>query len=137
MNQLVLFQVSIEADGDRVECPKSWDWKAMMSVSLMEAMSYGIPVIATNSGGTNELVNGESGILVKQNDSSLNSIRTLKKENEKQKRLNKKYKNKYRKYKSKSKSKSKSSSSDKGCVGLFCKYPSRKGRKKTKKRKKK
>tara|TARA_B100001057_G_C22698915_1_gene890858 strand:- start:585 stop:1076 length:492 start_codon:yes stop_codon:yes gene_type:complete len=39
--------------------------------------------------------------------------------------------------KSKSKSKSKSSSSDKGCVGLFCKYPSRKGRKKTKKRKKK
>ena len=37
-------------------------------VSLMEAMSYGIPVIATNSGGTNELVNGESGILVKQND---------------------------------------------------------------------
>ena len=39
--------------------------------------------------------------------------------------------------KSKSKSKSKSSSSDEGCVGLFCKYPSRKGRKKTKKRKKK
>ena len=38
---------------------------------------------------------------------------------------------------SKSKSKSKSSSSDEDCVGLFCKYPSRKGRKKTKKRKKK
>ena len=45
-------------------------------VSLMEAMSYGIPVIATNSGGTNELVNGESGILVKQNDAEaiLNAI---------------------------------------------------------------
>ena len=38
MNQLVPIQVIIEADGDRVECPKSWDWKAMMSVSLMEAM---------------------------------------------------------------------------------------------------
>lgn len=38
-------------------------------VSLMEAMSYEIPVIATNCGGTKELVDGESGILVKQNDS--------------------------------------------------------------------
>ena len=38
VNQLVLFKISIEADGDRVECPESWDWKAMMSVSLMEAM---------------------------------------------------------------------------------------------------
>ena len=38
---------------------------------------------------------------------------------------------------SKSKSKSKFSSSDEDCVGFFCKYPSRKGRKKTKKRKKK
>ena len=37
-------------------------------VSLMEAMSYGIPVIATDSGGTKELVDGQSGILVKQND---------------------------------------------------------------------
>jgi glycosyltransferase involved in cell wall biosynthesis len=34
----------------------------------MEAMSYGIPVIATDSGGTKELVDGQSGILVKQND---------------------------------------------------------------------
>jgi len=38
MNQLVPIQISIEADGDRVECPESWDWKAMMSVSLLEAM---------------------------------------------------------------------------------------------------
>lgn len=38
-------------------------------VSLMEAMSYEIPVIATDSGGTKELVNNESGILVNQNDS--------------------------------------------------------------------
>lgn len=37
-------------------------------VSLMEAMSYGIPVVATDSGGTRELVDGKSGILVKQND---------------------------------------------------------------------
>jgi glycosyltransferase involved in cell wall biosynthesis len=38
-------------------------------VSLMEAMSYEIPVIATDCGGTKELVDGESGILVNQNDS--------------------------------------------------------------------
>ena len=38
-------------------------------VSLMEAMSYEIPVIATDSGGTRELVDGKSGILVEQNDS--------------------------------------------------------------------
>ena len=38
-------------------------------VSLMEAMSYKIPVIATDCGGTKELVNGQSGILVNQKDS--------------------------------------------------------------------
>ena len=38
-------------------------------VSLMEAMSYEVPVIATDSGGTKELVDNESGILVNQNDS--------------------------------------------------------------------
>ena len=40
-------------------------------VSLMEAMSYEIPVIATDCGGTKELVDGKSGILVKQNDSKV------------------------------------------------------------------
>ena len=43
-------------------------------VSLMEAMSYEIPVIATNCGGTKELVDGESGILVEQNDSEVISV---------------------------------------------------------------
>lgn len=38
-------------------------------VSLMEAMSYSIPVIASNCGGTNELVDGKSGILLSENDS--------------------------------------------------------------------
>lgn len=38
-------------------------------VSLMEAMSYGIPVIATDCGGTKELVDGQSGVLVNQKDS--------------------------------------------------------------------
>jgi len=37
-------------------------------VSLMEAMSYQIPVIATDCGGTKELVDGQSGILVNQRD---------------------------------------------------------------------
>jgi len=38
-------------------------------VSLMEAMSYGIPVIASDCGGTKELVDGQSGILVSEKDS--------------------------------------------------------------------
>lgn len=38
-------------------------------VSLMEAMSYEIPVIATDCGSTRELVDGQSGILINQNDS--------------------------------------------------------------------
>jgi colanic acid/amylovoran biosynthesis glycosyltransferase len=40
-------------------------------VSLMEAMSYEIPVIATDCGGTKELVDGQSGVLVNQNDSEV------------------------------------------------------------------
>ncbi len=39
-------------------------------VSLMEAMSYEIPVVATDCGGTKELVDGQTGILVNQSDSS-------------------------------------------------------------------
>ena len=38
-------------------------------VSLMEAMSYEIPVIATDCGATKELVDGQSGILINQKDS--------------------------------------------------------------------
>lgn len=37
-------------------------------VSLMEAMSYEIPVIATDCGGTKELVDNKSGILINQED---------------------------------------------------------------------
>lgn len=36
-------------------------------VSIMEAMSFGIPVIATDVGGTRELVNNENGILLVAN----------------------------------------------------------------------
>ena len=39
-------------------------------VSLMEAMSYEIPVVATDCGGTKELVDGQTGILVNQGNSS-------------------------------------------------------------------
>lgn len=39
-------------------------------VSLMEAMSYEIPVIATDCGGIKELVDGQTGILVNQNNPS-------------------------------------------------------------------
>jgi colanic acid/amylovoran biosynthesis glycosyltransferase len=48
-------------------------------VSLMEAMSFEIPVIATDSGGTKELVDGRSGLLIQERDpaSIADSIRVL------------------------------------------------------------
>lgn len=36
-------------------------------VSIMEAMSFGLPVIATNVGGTKEIVNNENGRLLNEN----------------------------------------------------------------------
>ncbi len=36
-------------------------------VSIMEAMAFGIPVIATDVGGTAELVNGKNGVLLQAN----------------------------------------------------------------------
>ncbi|MDR4890030.1 glycosyltransferase [Fredinandcohnia sp. QZ13] len=39
-------------------------------VSIMEALSYGIPVMATNVGGTSELVNNENGVLLDANITS-------------------------------------------------------------------
>jgi len=38
-----------------------------LPVSIMEAMSFGIPVIATNVGGTSELVSNKTGCLVDEN----------------------------------------------------------------------
>ena len=60
-------------------------------VSLMEAMSYEIPVIATDSGGTKELVDNESGILVNQNDSEalLNAIISLRNNPEYRRKISK------------------------------------------------
>lgn len=43
-------------------------------VSLMEAMAYSIPVIATDCGGTIELVDENSGILINQNDSEATAL---------------------------------------------------------------
>ena len=37
-----------------------------LPVSIMEAISYGIPVIATNVGGTSEVVNDDLGILIEK-----------------------------------------------------------------------
>jgi glycosyltransferase involved in cell wall biosynthesis len=42
-------------------------------VSIMEAMSYGIPCIATNVGATSEIVNNENGILLDE-DFSINDL---------------------------------------------------------------
>ena len=41
-------------------------------VSIMEAMSFGIPVIATDVGGTREIVNMKNGILLESNPSPKN-----------------------------------------------------------------
>lgn len=41
-----------------------------LPVSVMEAASFGIPIIATNVGGTREIVNDKTGILVKKDISS-------------------------------------------------------------------
>lgn len=38
-----------------------------LPVSIMEAISFGIPIIATNVGGTNEIVNDKTGILIEPN----------------------------------------------------------------------
>lgn len=40
-------------------------------VSIMEAMACSVPVIATDCGGTNELVDGKTGVLINQNNSEL------------------------------------------------------------------
>jgi len=40
-------------------------------VSIMEAMSFGIPVIATNVGGNSEIVNEKNGILLNPNATSI------------------------------------------------------------------
>lgn len=38
-----------------------------LPVSMMEVQSYGIPIIATNVGGVSEIVNSNTGILLKEN----------------------------------------------------------------------
>jgi colanic acid/amylovoran biosynthesis glycosyltransferase len=65
-------------------------------VSLMEAMSYEIPVIATDCGGTKELVDGQSGILINQNDSEdiANAIFKLIDKSEYRKKIGKNGRNK-------------------------------------------
>ncbi|PZC52367.1 hypothetical protein LH53_05140 [Mesotoga sp. TolDC] len=51
-----------------------------LPVSIMEAMSFGIPIMATDVGGTSELVTDETGVLIPGNCSpedvseALNSI---------------------------------------------------------------
>lgn len=57
INAVILSSI-ITADGEKEGIP----------VSLMEAMSYGIPVIATNIGGIPELINNGNGIMVKEKD---------------------------------------------------------------------
>jgi glycosyltransferase involved in cell wall biosynthesis len=47
-------------------------------VSIMEAMSHGIPCIATDAGATNELVNNENGILLENDFSISKLIKSLK-----------------------------------------------------------
>ena len=50
-------------------------------VSIMEAMSFGIPCIATNVGGVNEIVNNKNGYLVEKNFDNDQVIEFIKKYN--------------------------------------------------------
>ena len=47
-------------------------------VSIMEAMSFGIPVIATNVGGNSEIVNDENGYLLKADIKPMELAETIK-----------------------------------------------------------
>jgi glycosyltransferase involved in cell wall biosynthesis len=49
-----------------------------LPVSIMEAISFGIPVIATNVGGTSEIVNEITGILVDVKDTSDKIVNQIK-----------------------------------------------------------
>ena len=49
-----------------------------LPVSIMEAMSYGIPVMATNVGGTAELVNADNGFLWSATVTPENIAQTIK-----------------------------------------------------------
>ena len=41
-----------------------------LPVSMMEAQSFGIPIIATNVGGVSEIINNQTGILIRDNPSN-------------------------------------------------------------------
>lgn len=47
-------------------------------VSIMEAISFGIPIIATDVGGTSEIVNDNSGILLSANPHVFDVVKALK-----------------------------------------------------------
>ncbi len=42
-----------------------------LPISIMEAMAYGIPCLATDVGGVSEIVNSQNGILIEKNSSSI------------------------------------------------------------------
>ncbi|RCW27030.1 glycosyltransferase [Marinilabilia salmonicolor] len=48
-----------------------------LSVSIMEATGYGIPVLATNVGGTNEIVNNSTGILLSEHPEPIEIAQNL------------------------------------------------------------
>lgn len=48
-----------------------------LPVSMMEALSYGIPIVATNVGGVSEIIDPECGILLKANPSGREAAEAL------------------------------------------------------------
>jgi len=48
-----------------------------ISVSIMEAISFGIPVVATNVGGTAEIVNKETGFLIEKDFNPMEVARSI------------------------------------------------------------
>ena len=52
-----------------IDCFINVSFSEGVPVSIMEALSFGIPVIATNVGGVSELVNSSNGFLLSPNPS--------------------------------------------------------------------
>lgn len=50
-----------------IDCLVNLSASEGIPVSIMEAVSFGIPVIATNVGGTSEIINPQTGILLDEN----------------------------------------------------------------------
>ena len=65
--------------GNEVRCFINVSSSEGIPVSIMEVMSFGIPVIGTNVGGVSELVNQENGHLLSANPAAQEIVSVIEK----------------------------------------------------------